>query len=53
MQWETNSERARYWMLEKEDKGNVKLFLAGVRISYKPMLGKIEKISLKEHEKLF
>lgn len=53
MQWETNSERARYWMLEKEDIGTVKAFHSGVRISYKPMLVKISKISLKEHKKLF
>lgn len=53
MHWETTSVRVRYWLLEKEDKGNVKLFLAGVRISYKPMHEIISKISLKEHKKLF
>lgn len=53
MRWETDSERVSYWMLEKGDKKNVKLFLAGVRIRYKPMLGEIRKISLKEHDKLF
>ena len=51
MHWETTSVRVRYWLLEKEGKGNVKLFLAGVRISYKPMHEIISKISLNKHKK--
>ena len=47
MQWETRSERVDYWMVEIKDKANPETFLAGVRISYKPMFGIFAKIKRK------
>lgn len=38
MQWESNSERVEYWLLERQGKGGVKNFRAGVRTSYKPLM---------------
>jgi hypothetical protein len=47
MEWETRSERVDYWIIDIQDKVNTKTFLAGVRISYKPMFGIFSKMKRK------
>lgn len=61
MQWETESSRARYWLIEYETTTRVDTenktinppYLAGVKIRCKPLLEEIKQISLTEHKKIF